>query len=170
MAQGRDCIIGIDPGSRRTGFGIVARQAGGFVYVASGCIRLPQAAHPERLAHLFHAIKALLHDYNPEVLVLEQAFVGISAASALKLGQARGVVMCAAALQRVEFAEYSPASIKQAVTGGGRADKAQVQKMVQHWLHLPATPAEDAADALAAAICHMIQSPLTAIVGLRKSS
>lgn len=148
-------ILGIDPGSVKTGFGIIDGEAGRGSYVTSGVIRLPPGPLPERLRVLAAGIGELLACHGPSELAIEQVFMARSAGSALKLGQARGaaIVPCVSAGLRVS--EYSARQIKQAVVGTGAADKLQVQHMVKTLLKLPATPQEDAADALAAALCHL---------------
>ncbi|ASP40421.1 crossover junction endodeoxyribonuclease RuvC [Bacterioplanes sanyensis] len=147
-------ILGIDPGSRITGFGVINAVGQQLEYVSSGCIRLGDGAMPERLGKLFDSITELIEQYSPQQFAIEQAFMGRNADSALKLGQARGVAMVAAVQQQLEIAEYAPRTIKQAVVGKGSASKEQVQIMVRQLLKLPGNPQADAADALAIAICH----------------
>jgi len=147
-------ILGIDPGSRRTGFGIINRVAGRNEYVTSGVIRLRDRELPARLRVIYDSITELVEQYGPTQLAIEQVFMARGAGSALKLGQARGAAIVACAAHGLEVAEYSARQIKQAVVGTGAADKAQVQHMVRVLLKLPAAPGEDAADALAAALCH----------------
>lgn len=149
-------ILGIDPGSRITGYGIVDVQQPnhpiGFVEAAA--VKLGQGPMPERLAMLFDAIDEVVRTHRPDVLAIEQVFVHKSAASALKLGQARGVAMCAAVRHGVALVEYTPRRVKQSVVGTGAADKKQVAHMIKSLLCLPQTPQADAADALAIALCH----------------
>jgi crossover junction endodeoxyribonuclease RuvC len=147
-------ILGIDPGSRITGFGVVNAVGQQLEYVTSGCIRLGDGPMPERLDKLFSSITELVERYCPQQFAIEQAFMGRNADSALKLGQARGVAIVAAVRQQLEVAEYAPRTIKQSVVGKGSASKEQVQIMVRQLLKLPGTPQADAADALAIAICH----------------
>ncbi|MFT6274795.1 MAG: crossover junction endodeoxyribonuclease RuvC [Halioglobus sp.] len=147
-------ILGIDPGSRKTGFGIINYVAGRSEYVTSGVIRLPAAELPERLKIIFDNVTELVELHCPQELSIEQVFMAKNAGSALKLGQARGAAIVACVNQDMSVAEYSARQIKQSVVGTGAADKAQVQHMVKVLLKLPAEPAEDAADALAAALCH----------------
>ncbi len=147
-------ILGIDPGSRKTGFGIINHVCGRNEYVTSGVIRLPEGALPERLRIIFESVSVLLEQHSPQELAVEQVFMARSAGSALKLGQARGAAIVACVAQNMPVAEYSARQIKQSVVGTGAADKEQVQHMVRVLLGLPAAPAEDAADALAAALCH----------------
>lgn len=147
-------ILGIDPGSRKTGFGIIHHHQGRSEYITSGVIRLPEAELPERLGIIHASVSELVELHCPQQLAIEQVFMARSAGSALKLGQARGAAIVACVAQQMAVAEYSARQIKQAVVGTGAADKAQVQHMVKVLLKLPAEPQEDAADALAAALCH----------------
>ncbi len=147
-------ILGIDPGSRKTGFGIIHHLGGRSEYVTSGVIRLPAGELPERLRIIHDSVVELVEQYCPTELAVEQVFMARSAGSALKLGQARGAAIVACAARDMAVSEYSARQIKQAVVGTGAADKAQVQHMVKVLLKLPGAPQEDAADALAAALCH----------------
>tara|TARA_R110002049_G_scaffold94430_3_gene232469 strand:+ start:133 stop:651 length:519 start_codon:yes stop_codon:yes gene_type:complete len=147
-------ILGIDPGSLKTGFGIISYVGGRSEYVTSGVIRLPSGALPERLRVIFDSVTELIELHCPQELAIEQVFMAKSAGSALKLGQARGAAIVACAAQGMPVSEYSARQIKQSVVGTGAADKLQVQHMVKVLLKLPGTPQEDAADALAAALCH----------------
>ncbi len=147
-------ILGIDPGSRRTGFGIVHHLGGRSEYVTSGVIRLPDGDFPERLRIIYDGVSELVETHSPAELAIEQVFMARSAGSALKLGQARGAAIVACVARRMEVAEYSARQIKLSVVGTGAADKRQVQHMVSVLLKLPSPPQEDAADALAAALCH----------------
>ena len=147
-------ILGIDPGSLKTGFGVIRHEGSKSYYVASGVIRLPNLSLPERLKVIFESICELIEEYQPEQFAIEHVFMAKSAASALKLGQARGAAIVAAVTHDLPVAEYEAKKVKQAVAGSGAADKAQVQQMVKTLLKLPAIPQEDAADALAIAICH----------------
>jgi crossover junction endodeoxyribonuclease RuvC len=148
-------ILGIDPGSTATGYGVVDCQAGGLVHVAHGTLR-PRAREslPVRLASLQRCLAEVIALHGPEVVSVERVFVAASARSALVLGHARGVILAAAASAGLPVAEYAARQIKQAVTGTGAAPKAQVQTMVRRLLTLDSRPAQDAADGLAAAICH----------------
>ncbi|MCP1674082.1 crossover junction endodeoxyribonuclease RuvC [Natronocella acetinitrilica] len=154
-------ILGIDPGSRVTGFGIVESAGRGFRYVTSGVIRTASATFPERLRIIFEDLTALIHEHQPEALSVEQVHVRHNVSSALKLGQARGAAICAGAVLGLPVHEYTPAEAKQALVGQGSADKQQVQMMVRLLLELPTAPPEDAADALAMALCHLHQSPFS---------
>ena len=157
-------ILGIDPGSSVTGYGVVARVGGELVHVASGTVRPPRKASlPVRLHFVYTALGEVIRHHRPDVAVVEQVFVATSPRSALVLGQARGVALAALAAGEVGVSEYAATSIKQAVTGSGRAPKSQVQHMVRRLLALDSTPASDAADALAAAICHAHASRIVAL-------
>jgi crossover junction endodeoxyribonuclease RuvC len=148
-------ILGIDPGSTATGYGVVECRAGGLVHVAHGTLRpRPRESLPIRLASLQHSLQEVIALHQPEVASVEAVFVAASARSALVLGHARGVILAAAAGAGLPVAEYAARQIKQAVTGTGAAPKAQVQTMVRRLLSLDRNPAQDAADGLAAAICH----------------
>jgi len=148
-------ILAIDPGSRLTGFGVIQANGRVLQYLTSGCIRInteQDLAH--RLKQITESVTTLIEQYQPDEFAIEQVFLGKNVDSALKLGQARGAAIVAAALQDIPVFEYAARSVKQAVTGKGSADKTQVQHMVKHLLKLPGTPQADAADALAIAITH----------------
>ncbi len=147
-------ILGIDPGSVVTGYGIIDSDGMRHQYCDCGCIRLPSTAFPERLRIIFESLQQIISTYQPQEVVIEQVFVSRNPASALKLGQARGAAICAAVTCGLPVAEYTPREVKLAVVGGGGADKAQVQHMVRVLLSLTRTPQPDAADALAMALCH----------------
>ena len=147
-------ILGIDPGSRVTGYGLVNAVAGKLEFVSCGTIRTPDASLPDRLKVIFSAIEDLIESFAPQEFAIEQVFMSKSAASALKLGQARGAAIVAAVRHNIPVEEYAARKVKQAVVGTGAADKYQIQHMVKTLLKLPAEPVEDAADALAVAICH----------------
>lgn len=150
----RMIILGIDPGSRITGYGLIDAQKQKYVYLASGCVRVTAEALGQRLLQIFEGLQHVIAQYQPVVCAIEQVFVHRNVDSALKLGQARGVAMVASSYHGLEIGEYTPRQIKQAVVGYGGADKTQVQHMVKTLLSLNATPQADAADALAVAICH----------------
>ena len=158
-------ILGIDPGSRITGYGVIDASGRRPQYVDSGCIRMntdePMA---NRLLTIFQGVNQLIALYRPEVLSIEEVFLHKNPQSALKLGQARGVVMCAAAMAELTVAEYAATRIKQTVVGRGHAAKEQVQHMVQSLLKLNRKPQADAADALAAALTHAFHSKLGGLV------
>lgn len=147
-------ILGIDPGSRKTGFGLVAVHGSRHEYVASGVIRLPLVALADRLKIIFDNVSEIIETHGPHEVAVEEVFMAKSAGSALKLGQARGAAIVACVNRQLIVAEYTARQIKQAVVGTGAAHKEQVQHMVMTLLKLPAAPQEDAADALAAALCH----------------
>ncbi len=150
-------ILGIDPGSRVTGFGVIhlKNHTNQISYLASGCIRTTDAKTiTDRLGLIFQGIQEVISTYKPSEVAIEQVFLRENVMSALKLGHARGAAMVACSIHALEVAEYAPRAIKQAVVGFGGAEKSQVQKMVTDLLHLNKSPAADAADALAVAICH----------------
>lgn len=150
-------ILGIDPGSRITGYGIIDSPR---KYVASGTIRLEALEMPERLTTIFDDITTIIQKYEPNCVVIEQVFFYKNAQSALKLGYARGVAMLAAKKALCSVFEYTPRAMKQAVTGHGNASKEDIQTMVQNMLNLSGRPTVDAADALGLAICHQLHSNL----------
>lgn len=147
-------ILGIDPGSNITGYGLVCAEKGRLEYVASGCIRVTEKDNAQRLQQVFSGIREVLELYCPIEAAIEQVFFHQNPNTALKLGHARGVAMVAASLNGLSVSEYSVRQIKQAVVGYGAASKDQVQSMVCRLLNLKEHPQEDAADALAVAICH----------------
>ncbi|GAA5219365.1 crossover junction endodeoxyribonuclease RuvC [Corallincola platygyrae] len=147
-------ILGIDPGSRITGYGVIQQVGAKYKYLGSGCIRMTASALSERLRTIHDGVSELIHQFQPDEFAIERVFMARNADSALKLGQARGAAIVAAACRELPVHEYSAREVKQAVVGTGGADKAQVQHMVAHILKLPATPQADAADALAIALCH----------------
>lgn len=147
-------ILGIDPGSRFTGYGIIDVRGDRAAAVHFGVIKTGAGKFPERLGIIFRGIRDLVVEYRPTEVAVENVFVSKNASSALKLGQARGAAICAAICEELAVAEYSPRSVKQAIVGKGGADKVQVQHMVCVLLQLRETPQEDAADALAVALCH----------------
>ncbi len=157
-------ILGIDPGSRITGYGVIEWNNHKARYIDSGCIRMDiQATTGNRLKTIFEGLDQLIGLYKPDQLSIEQVFIHKNPQSALKLGQARGVVLCAAALAGLEIYEYSATKIKQSVVGNGHATKDQVQHMVEHLLKLNGKPQADAADALAAALTHGYHFPLLGV-------
>lgn len=151
---GRLRILGIDPGSRLTGFGVVDVSNDKAAYVASGSVRTVDGDFPRRLRQIFESVGQIVRDYEPDVLAIESIFVHRNAGSALKLGHARSAALCATFALNVEVFEYAPREIKQAIVGTGAASKEQVQHMVVSLLKLDGCPSPDAADALAAALCH----------------
>jgi crossover junction endodeoxyribonuclease RuvC len=155
-------VLGIDPGTAACGYGIVHESDGRLRAVVHGCWR-SRASDPSelRLKAIFDGVGALVAEHAPHAVVLEESFVGADARTALSVGQARGAVLVAAAAAGVACAEYAPARVKQSICGYGRAEKAQVQRMVKAILGLPELPRPDhAADALAVAICHALAPPL----------
>jgi crossover junction endodeoxyribonuclease RuvC len=157
-------VLGIDPGSLATGYGVVERCGARVVHVAHGTLRPPRAgALAERLAALHAGLARAIAAHRPEVAVVERIFAGRSARAALVLGHARGVALAAAAEAGLPVLEYAPGEIKQAVVGTGGAEKRQVQAMVGRLLGLAELPAADAADALAAALCHVQRGRLAAV-------
>lgn len=147
-------ILGIDPGSRATGFGVIESNGRTHRYIASGCIRTSGDVLSERLNTIFTGISELLQTYQPTEAAIENVFVKHNVSSALKLGQARGAAITAIAGFGLTVAEYSPRVIKQAIVGYGAAEKGQMQQMVKAILNLSKVPQVDAADALAIAMCH----------------
>ena len=151
-------ILGIDPGSRTTGYGVIRVEGQKQTYIDSGCIRVvaPNKQLPlaERLRIIFDGISNVISDYHPDETAIEKVFMAKNADSALKLGQARGVAIVAVSIHAINVAEYSALEVKKAVVGTGRADKSQIQHMVKSILSLSGTPQVDAADALAVALCH----------------
>lgn len=147
-------ILGIDPGSRITGFGVIRMDGHRAVYIDSGCVRIADLELAERLRLIFAGISEIVRTHNPAQVAVEKVFMNRNADSAIKLGQARGAAIVAAANLGLPVFEYSPNQIKQAVAGRGHAEKEQIQQMVKTLLGLSAAPAPDAADALATAVCH----------------
>jgi crossover junction endodeoxyribonuclease RuvC len=147
-------IIGIDPGSRVTGYGIIDQQGRRIRYVASGCIRVKGDAIAERLGAIFDGVNRIIGEYGPEEMAVERVFMNKNADSALKLGQARGAAICAGVTRAIPVSEFAARAIKLAVVGKGGAAKEQVQHMICVLLSLDQPPPSDAADALAVAICH----------------
>lgn len=149
-------ILGIDPGSRITGYGVIRTHGQRQEYITSGCIRTQSTAGlAGRLRDIFEGVSEIISEFQPQQLAIEKVFMARSADSALKLGQARGAAIVAAATLGLDVFEYEARKVKQAVVGTGAADKKQVQHMVRLLLKLPAEPQEDAADALAIALCHI---------------
>ena len=147
-------ILGIDPGSRMTGYGVIEVQGGRTLYIASGCVRMADEDFPQRLRTIFEGVGEVVDKYQPTATAIEKVFVQRNVDSALKLGQARGAAICAVVSRSLPIAEYSPTQIKQALVGRGAAAKEQVKHMVKILLQIDESPQEDAADALACALCH----------------
>ncbi|MDP3559658.1 MAG: crossover junction endodeoxyribonuclease RuvC [Legionellaceae bacterium] len=147
-------ILGIDPGSRVTGYGVIISEKGQPRYVESGCIRMKSTDLSQRLMQIYNSITELMQMHQPDYFAIEQVFVQHNPRSALVLGHARGAALVAAAQHGVPISEYSARMVKQSLVGYGAAEKTQVQHMVKSMLSLNKAPPADAADALAIAICH----------------
>ncbi|ACH40310.1 crossover junction endodeoxyribonuclease RuvC [Citrifermentans bemidjiense Bem] len=157
-------ILGIDPGSRKTGYGIISKQGNRLIHVDNGAIFTQSAKDfPERLEKIFTGLSEIIAQYRPEVVAVEDVFLAKNAQSALKLGQARGAAIVAAVNVGLPVHEYTAMQVKQAVVGTGRAEKAQVQQMIKALLNLPEVAQEDASDALAVAICHAHSAGINAL-------
>jgi crossover junction endodeoxyribonuclease RuvC len=164
-------ILGIDPGSRITGYGLVKSVGNKLEYVTCGCIRTDSDLQPDRLNTIFKGICQVIEKYSPQESAIEEVFMGKNASSALKLGQARGSAMVACLHYDLPVAEYSARKVKQALVGNGGADKTQVQHMVKALLGINDKIQEDAADALAISICHAnTQSSLIKMTGAKSFS
>jgi crossover junction endodeoxyribonuclease RuvC len=159
-------VLGIDPGTANTGYGVVERRSGQLAALDGGVITTRAEAPPQiRLAHIHRRVCELLDEHDVDIVAMEEIFFGRNAHSAFAVGQARGVVMLAAGQHRLDLASYTPQQIKHAVCGSGRAEKDQVARMVQMLLKLAHVPRPDhAADALAIAICHANGAPHAAAV------
>jgi crossover junction endodeoxyribonuclease RuvC len=163
-------ILGIDPGSRHCGYGLINVVGAKLEYVASGVIRVGTLAFPDRLQVIFTELSQLIDEYHPGEAAIEEVFVGKSNVSALKLGQARGVAMVACSNRNLPIHEYAARKVKKALVGSGQADKKQVQHMIMSLLKLNRAPSQDAADALSVAVCHAhTQHSLIRIAGVRTS-
>jgi crossover junction endodeoxyribonuclease RuvC len=159
-------ILGIDPGLRTTGFGVIEKQGQRLRYIASGTIKTgTEGALPPRLKVILAGVNEIVSTYGPACAAIEKVFVNVNPQSTLLLGQARGAAICALVTADLEVAEYTPAEVKQAVVGSGRAVKEQVQDMVVRLLKLPGMPGSDAADALGVAICHAHSLDGLALIG-----
>ena len=148
-------VLGIDPGSRRTGYGLLVVRDRSVGYVASGCIKAEIGDMPQRLGIIYRGVSELIDQFNPTELAIEEVFLAKNASSALKLGQARGVAIAAAVAGELPVHEYAAKRVKQSLVGTGRGSKEQVAHMVRILLKLPGAPQADAADALAIALCHV---------------
>ena len=147
-------ILGVDPGLRVTGFGIIEKTGSKLQYVTSGCVRSGSGELAARLKTILDGLAEIIAANQPQEVAIEKVFVNVNPQSTLALGQARGTAICAAVLAGLPVAEYTALQVKQAVVGHGHAAKEQVQEMVKRLLALQGSPAADAADALACAICH----------------
>jgi crossover junction endodeoxyribonuclease RuvC len=155
-------VLGIDPGSQRTGFGVLDAAGTRLTYVASGVIRTSQADFATRLCEIFRCMQTIVTQYQPHEIAIEKVFVNRNPDSALKLGQARGAAICGTADAKADIYEYATRQIKQAVVGSGSAEKSQVQMMMRSILKLDGPVSADAADALAAAVCHALRGRVRA--------
>ena len=147
-------ILGIDPGLRITGFGVIEQTGGKLRYITSGCVKSGAGDLAVRLKSILEGISEIIASSRPQEVAIEKVFVNVNPQSTLLLGQARGTAICAAVIAGLPVAEYTALQVKQAVVGKGHAKKEQVQHMVRRLLALPGDPSPDAADALACAICH----------------
>lgn len=174
MPDGRNAltrILGIDPGSRATGYGLIDERAAGAVLVAYGCIRTDMEGFPDRLKQIYDGVHRVVIEFAPDELAIEQVFMHKNADSALKLGQARGAAICGALAGGLPVYEYAARQVKQALVGKGSAEKAQVQHMVRILLGMSGALQADAADALGVALCHMhTQQTLRRISGALRSN
>jgi len=163
-------ILGIDPGSRITGYGIIEDSSRGYSYIASGSIRVSADYFPDRLKQIFDGIVEIVDLYQPEQMAIEQVFMHKNADSALKLGQARGAAICAVQVTGLPVFEYAARQVKQALVGKGSAEKLQVQHMVKILLNLQGELQIDASDALGLSLCHAHyqQTALRLQQGLRR--
>jgi crossover junction endodeoxyribonuclease RuvC len=149
-------VLGIDPGSRVTGYGVVEKQRNGLIALLQGDVRLASNdSLSSFMITLYNQLLAVIDDIEPDAMAIEDIFYGKNVKSLIKQAHVRGVVILAGAMRQIPVFEYSPLEVKQAVVGYGRAEKSQVQKMVTTILHLAKIPPADAADALAVAICHI---------------
>ena len=147
-------ILGVDPGLRVTGFGIIEKTGSKLQYVTSGCVRSGTGELAARLKTILDGLAEVIAANQPQQVAIEKVFVNVNPQSTLALGQARGTAICAAVLAGLPVSEYTALQVKQSVVGKGHAAKDQVQHMVRRLLALPGDPSPDAADALACAICH----------------
>ncbi len=150
-------ILGIDPGSRITGYGVIDVHGARQTWVASGCIRCASGSLPERIARIFSAVELVASDNDVDTVAVEKVFMARNPDAALKLGQARGAAIAAVARRGLPVFEYSAREVKRSAVGSGAASKGQIQDMVTRLLSLPGVPQADAADALAVALCHAQQ-------------
>ena len=158
-------VLGVDPGTAVTGWGVVERRNGRIAHLAHGAVTPPaRISLPTKLAAVHAALSELCSTWHPDVLALEQNFVGRNVQSAFRLGEVRGIAMLAAATAGIVIAEYAPATVKLAVAGTGRAEKEQVQRAIARELRVVERLVPDAADALAIALCHLYSSRLTAVL------
>ncbi len=147
-------ILGVDPGSRICGYGLINAVGSRLEFIACGCIRMEKLSFPDRLESIHAGLTEIIEKYHPQVAAVEEVFLSNNASSALKLGQARGAAIVACTNSQLEVAEYSARKVKKALVGNGNAQKSQVQHMIMTILSLSSSPQEDAADALSVAVCH----------------
>ena len=158
-------ILGIDPGSRITGYGLISKEGNRLIHIDNGAIFTQSAQDfPQRLQQIFAGLSAIIEQYQPEAVAVENVFLAKNAQSALKLGQARGAAIVAAVCVGLSVFEYTALQVKQAVVGSGRAEKQQVQHMIKVLLNLPEVAQEDASDALAVAVCHAHSAGMNSIL------
>lgn len=149
-------VLGIDPGSHTTGYGLVEQTGSRLEHVDNGCLTSKRKSPlPLRLQQIYESLMEALARFRPEAVAIEEVFFAKNVASSLRLGESRGIALLAATQQKIPIFEYSTREVKQAITGYGNASKGQMQQMVQRLLHLPEVAQEDASDALALAICHL---------------
>lgn len=166
VAPPADCVVlGLDPGSHRTGYGVIRCRGGDYEHVAHGCIEVSGAELAVRLRRINEGVSALLAEHRPGEIAIERVFVNRNADSALKLGQARGAALAAIAIGPAVF-EYAPRAIKMSIVGFGGAEKAQIGHMVKSLLHIEERVSADAADALAVALCHAHARRLQSLTGV----
>lgn len=156
-------ILGIDPGSRSTGYGVIDSDGLRHQYVTSGFISIRGEELPDRLGSIFNEISQVIEKWQPQSMGIEQVFINRNVDSALKLGQARGAAICAGINTGLDVGEYSPRAIKKAVVGNGSADKQQIQQMMKILLKLDFLPQSDEADGLAIALCHACHMQLKSL-------
>lgn len=156
-------IIGIDPGSLCTGYGVIDSDGLRHNYVSSGFIKIKGDELPDRLGSIFNEISGIINQWQPQTMGIEQVFVNKNVDSALKLGQARGAAICAGINAQLDVGEYTPRAIKKAVVGNGAADKQQIQQMMKILLKLDFLPQSDEADGLAIALCHACHMHIKAL-------
>ena len=162
-------ILGIDPGSRITGYGIISKEGNRLIHIDNGAIFTQSAKDfPQRLQQIFAGLSTIIEQYQPEAVAVENVFLAKNAQSALKLGQARGAAIVAAVCVGLSVFEYTALQVKQAVVGSGRAEKQQVQHMIKVLLNLPEVAQEDASDALAVAVCHAHSAGMNSILKMTK--
>jgi|TARA_B110000305_G_scaffold134923_1_gene150639 crossover junction endodeoxyribonuclease RuvC len=162
-------ILGIDPGLRVTGFGVIEVNQQSLTYVTSGCIKTTGEGLPDRLKEILSGLMEIIESHDPTIAVVEKVFVNVNPQSTLLLGQARGAAISAAVLKDLAVSEFTALQVKQSVVGNGHADKSQVQEMVRRLLNLPSAPSTDAADALACAICYAHSERVTSRIQQLKS-